>query len=625
MKYFQADQSFSLGGKVCVPPSKSHSIRAILLSLLARGDSFLFNVLEAEDTSAALEACAALGLKILRQTNKDLALSSQGPPFTLFSEEINTGNSGISTNFLLPLLGLRKDSSSAVLLRCGLQMQARPVQGLIDALASLGMEIHYLKKKGYLPLSIRGALEGGNTSVDGITSQYLSALLLSLPCAKNDSTILVKDLCERPYLDMTLAWLTEQGIVYTQEKEGPWDFFKIPGQQQYKPVNARIKGDFSSASCLLAAASLLPGEVAFEGLDCSDSQGDKRLLEILSQMGADLCLSSDIISIKGGKSLQGCEIDAKEIPDLVPALAVIATQAQGKTRILNVKQARIKETDRIHSMIEGLRQLGAQIEEYPDGMEINTSCLKGALVRGYGDHRTVMALSLAGILAEGSTLITDPEAIQKTYPCYARDFQNLGAKLQLRQAGTNSHIVLLGFKHVGKTKVGEAVAKQLKRIFIDCDEVIAYLYRQAKGKTLSCRQIMAEEGEAYYRHLESQALQACLDLPLSSVLAIGGGAVLVPAHRRLLAEQQLFQVIAEPGIVFERIMAGGIPAFFDPKKDPFESFNDLWQAREKIYQSLKAYPVHNNGTIEEAVAELVQYLKKQGLIKANAQEASHEN
>ncbi|MBI5448318.1 MAG: 3-phosphoshikimate 1-carboxyvinyltransferase, partial [Gammaproteobacteria bacterium] len=233
----------------------------------------------------------------------------------------------------------------------------------------------------------------------------------------------------QPYIDMTLQWLSSQHIQYQRETKKNKTIYSVPGNQRYHHFHTTLTGDFSSASCPLTAATLLDGHVEFTGLDMADTQGDKQLLFILQKMGAHLTIESTRLSIQGGYPLQGIEIDAKNIPDLLPILAVIGTQATGKTYIYNIKQARFKETDRLHSMTEGLRKMGANLEEKEDSLTIYPNSLHGAIVNGYGDHRTVMALSVAGLLAEGNTCILGSEAIHKTYPSYIHTLCQLGADL----------------------------------------------------------------------------------------------------------------------------------------------------------------------------------------------------
>jgi len=424
--------TLTLMGKITPPSSKSQTIRGLIFALLAKGRTTLNNILDSEDAQDAIRACQQLGARITTLNNQ-LIIDSVGLLLQESGQMVYTGNSGITTRFIAPLLGYRQHPQQAILLNCGEQMRARPIRPLVDALRNLGLTIEYVEQEGTCPLAISGRLLGGTTEVDGLSSQYLSALLIALPCADNNSQIIVQNLHERPYIEMTLQWLKAQKISYTHERKGSADLFNIIGKQGYQPFEKTITGDFSSASCLIVAATLTQGQVELTGLDMQDPQGDKRLVPILQEMGADITIEPTRLVIRGGKALTGMKIDANDIPDLLPALAVLGTQATGKTEICNVKQARIKETDRIHSMTEGLQRMGARVEEQADGMVIYQSKLQGASVRGYDDHRTVMSLAVAGLLAEGSTLIDDAQAIQKTFPTFIGMMGSLGANMELQR------------------------------------------------------------------------------------------------------------------------------------------------------------------------------------------------
>lgn len=423
-------KTLTLSGQVVPPSSKSQSIRGLFFALLAEGESILENILDSDDMQCAIDICKHLGAQITVRDHQ-MVIHSQGLPLYSDVNMLNSGNSGITTRFVMPMLGFRRNPQDSIVLDCGDQMRARPTRPLVDALKNLGLNIQYLENVGTCPVAISGNLLGGVTEVEGISSQYLSALLISLPCAPNDSEIRVQDLHERPYVDMTLNWLQEQKISYTHHVEKNTDIYKIKGKQRYKKFHKKIAGDFSSASYLIAAAVLTKSHVELRGLDMQDPQGDKRLVNILQAMGADIAVKSDRLIIRGGNNLTGIKIDANDIPDLLPTLAVVGTAAQGKTKIINVRQARIKETDRIHSMTEGLSRLGAHVEEYEEGMTIYQSQLIGNYVQGFDDHRTVMALALAGMLAEGETRIDNAEAINKTFPTFIEIMKSLGAKMAL--------------------------------------------------------------------------------------------------------------------------------------------------------------------------------------------------
>jgi len=419
------EQTHTISGTVMPPSSKSQTIRSLLIATMANGVSTIANVLESDDTTHARAVCVALGATVT--AGNDLVVEGNGIPLNPLSRTLHSGDSGITTRFVLPMLGLREDSNNAMTLDCGLQMRQRPLRPLIDALNHLGMTVKSIRKNDSCPLSVSGALQGGTVTIDGTTSQYLSALLLSLPCAPQDSVIIVKNLNERPYVEMTTQWLDAQDIRYTWTHDDVTDTFAIAGGQRYRPSQKTIPGDFSSASYLIAAGVLLGGEVILQGLDMDDPQGDKRLVLILQEMGADIEAQTDRIIVRGGRSLKGMTIDCNDIPDLVPTLAVIGTQAAGTTYLTNVPQARLKETDRIHSMATELSKMGAMISEENDGLVVKQSILRGAEVQGYSDHRTIMALAVSGLVAQGATTIDTAEGISKTFPGFVEMMNRLGA------------------------------------------------------------------------------------------------------------------------------------------------------------------------------------------------------
>ncbi|MCP4474913.1 MAG: 3-phosphoshikimate 1-carboxyvinyltransferase [Gammaproteobacteria bacterium] len=423
-----------LNGQATPPGSKSQAVRAMLLSLLAQGESRLHNLPASDDIDAVIGICRQLGAHVTK-VHDGWQVVSQGLPLQSDCQKLHSGNSGITTRFVMPMLGLRQNAVQPIILDCDQQMRRRPIQPLVDALVALGLTINYCEVEGCLPVKIYGRLRGGKTSVNGLTSQYLSALLLSLPCADGESIVKVVDLHERPYNEMTLNWLQSQELHYEHYRNRREDVFTIRGGQQWQPQDKLIAADFSSTSYLVAAAVMLPGRVVLSGIDMTDPQGDKRLVAILQEMGADIVIDSEQqrLIIHGGSPLRGRDIDANDIPDLLPTLAIIATQASGKTRIANVGHARIKETDRIHSMAEGLAHMGAKVMQGKDYLTIYQSELHGAAkLNGYGDHRTVMALALAGMLATGESVIEGAEAINKTFPQFVEMMQSLGADMEMK-------------------------------------------------------------------------------------------------------------------------------------------------------------------------------------------------
>jgi len=392
----------SLQGTVQIPGSKSHTVRGVLLACLAQGHSTLHNVNDCEDTQAALEVARALGAKV-HYEGSTVQIQSKGLPLQT-EQKLFAHNSGITTRFVLPMLGLRTQAETPVTLDVAEQMRQRPMTSLVQALSSLGMHI-----EEPFPLRITGQLKGGEVEVEGKTSQFLSALLLSLPCAQGPSTVRVRNLKERPYIEMTLAWLHSQHLHVEHTQQDDWDIFNLKGGQNYQAFERSIPGDYSSAASFLALQHLFPS-VQVSGLDPSDPQADKALVELLATWPSS--------------------IDCADFPDLLPTLAVVATQKTEPTKLHNVPQARIKETDRIHSMVQGLQAMGIQVDEHPDGLTVYPGQLHGAHIHGFGDHRTIMAFAIAGLLADGPTTIDTAEGLDKTFPQFPEFLRSLGAELR---------------------------------------------------------------------------------------------------------------------------------------------------------------------------------------------------
>jgi 3-phosphoshikimate 1-carboxyvinyltransferase len=423
-----------LKGEVEIPASKSHTIRAVFIASLADGNSEIINPLESADGLSSVEACRCLGAGIelppppllTKEGKKGVKWVVQGTGGNIkpVKKIIDVGNSGTTARFCTGTASLGRDT---VTITGDEQTRKRPMQSLIDALINLGAHIKSVEGNGRLPITVKGRLRGGKTEVSGMTSQFISSLLINSPLSNGDSEVYVRELNEKPYVGMTLWWLDRQGIKYQQEN---LERFFIKGNQSYKAFKERVPADFSSATFFLCAGAITESEIVLKGLDMNDTQGDKKIVSILKDMGANIEIKKEGIMVKGGK-LKGMEIDMNDTPDALPAMAVVGCIAEGKTVLRNVPQARIKETDRIAVMREELSKMGADIEELPDGLIIKESRLKGAKVSGHGDHRAVMSLAVAGLAAKGVTEIDTAEAMNITFPNFVDLMKNSGAEIRL--------------------------------------------------------------------------------------------------------------------------------------------------------------------------------------------------
>lgn len=409
----------ALQGSILIPASKSHTIRAIAIAAMAKGTSVLKNPLFSADAISCMEAAQKMGATIKKERDK-LVITGIDGKISPLCDLIDVGNSGTTLRILS---GLASTASHHITFDGDSSIRKRPMISLLSALQNLGVSIE--STLGKCPFTIRGPLLGGKTTVDGISSQFLTALLFACPLAKNDSEITVENLHEQPYVQITLDWLKMQNIQY--EHKG-LDWFKIKGNQTYSSFERLIPSDFSSATFALCAAAITGSEICIQGLDFNDAQGDKEVFTYLEKMGVTITHQPDGVWVKGNK-LKGIDIDMNCTPDALPALAVTACFAEGTTRLLNVKQARLKECDRIMACAKELTKMGADIEELPDGMIIKGNKLTAAALHGYNDHRMVMALSLAGMALEGITTIDTAESIKITYPGFVDDMKNLGANI----------------------------------------------------------------------------------------------------------------------------------------------------------------------------------------------------
>jgi len=416
-----------LRGKIAVPGSKSHTIRAVAIASLADGRSIIRNPLLASDCVSAVMCYQALGANINATSHLQWIVDGTDGSITHAGHPIDVGNSGTTLRIAMGTAALAPKTAK-ITLTGDRQIRTRPVGPLIDSLNDLGAKAASNTNDGCAPVTVSGSLAGGTTSIKCVTSQYLTSLLLAAPLAKDDTVIDVTLLNEPDYVQMTLDWLSLQRIKY---KNDDFKRFTIPGRQKFTPFDATVPADFSSATFFLCAGAMLDADITLTGLDYADSQPDKAVVEYLKQMGADIRIDKAGTHIKPA-SLKGVRIDMNKTPDALPAMAVAACFAEGTTKLVNVAQARNKETDRIKCMAEELKKAGADVEELPDGLIIHGCKLHAAKFDGRADHRIVMALSLLGMAVDGDTTIKTAEAINVTFPDYVELMNSIGAKMIIK-------------------------------------------------------------------------------------------------------------------------------------------------------------------------------------------------
>jgi 3-phosphoshikimate 1-carboxyvinyltransferase len=412
-----------LCGVVSAPPSKAYTHRMVIAASLSNGTSKIFDPLISDDTQATLEAVKALGAETELQKNC-WKIHGQKTPKTP-DRPIDCRESGSTLRFMIPVAALAPGPSTFLF---GTSFERRPVAPLLDSLKQLGVNSTIQSDGSSVKIS-GGGIRGGEASIRGdISSQFISGLLFACPKAKEDTELTVTTPLEsKGYVEMTLEVLVTHGL----EGDLNLDFSRlwIPANQSYSPCDHTVPGDFSSAAFLLAAAAVTSSKVTVKNLSCRTSQGDRAILDILQKMGASVKTGDDYVEVECDM-LVGVDIDAKDIPDLVPVCAVLGCYAEGNSEIYNAKRLRYKESDRLNSVSTELKKMGADIVVNEDGLTINGSCpMHGAAIDPHNDHRIAMACAVAALGAKGETKIQDVECINKSYPQFFSDLRVLGANV----------------------------------------------------------------------------------------------------------------------------------------------------------------------------------------------------
>ena len=386
-----------LNGRVCIPPSKSAAHRALICSFLSGGGN-VEGIIDSADMKATITALNAL--------KNDESI-------------IDCIESGSTLRFIIPIAAALGKS---VCFTGSGRLPERPIGEYVRLLEEHGVSC---KSNGYLPLEISGRLSGGTFELRGdISSQYVTGLLLALPLLKEDSKIvLTSALQSKPYVDMTIKVLKDYNINIIEKD----NTYYISGNQSFKACDYTVEGDWSQSAFFLAAGAI-NGNVEVGAVDFASTQGDREIVDILERFGAKITRGNSSVTAEKSE-LSGIEIDAKNIPDLVPALAVVAARAKGKTIIKNAERLRLKESNRIESVVFNLKKMGVNAIETADGMIIEgNENINGAELCGFNDHRIVMAFSVLALVANGTTTITDAHSINKSYPSFFDDYNNLGGR-----------------------------------------------------------------------------------------------------------------------------------------------------------------------------------------------------
>ena len=407
---------------ISVPGSKSYTQRALIAAALAGGRSRLKNALISEDTKHLANALGLLGSNIKQEADNLVVEGTEGNLVTP-SEPLYLGNNGTGLRFLTSTVALGHGTFT---LDGNSRMRQRPIQPLVDALQAMGVEASCVNGDGCPPVEIRAkGLPGGRTRlITALSSQYVSSLLLASPYGEKNTEIEISgSIPSWPYIGLTLDVMANFGVDVSVSDQRR---FQIKAPQIYKPRDYQIEGDASSATYFMAAAAIAGGAVRISNVKGDSLQGDLRFLQILETMGCHVSYTGGGVEITGPlTNHEDLSFDLNEVPDMVPALAVVCAFRRGKTFLGNILHLRVKESDRIAALSKELRKIGARVEERKEGMMVQGLANRGADIECYNDHRIAMSFAAAGLAVEGIT-IKDPDCVKKSFPDFWEKLESLG-------------------------------------------------------------------------------------------------------------------------------------------------------------------------------------------------------
>ena len=409
-----------IDGRIAAPSSKSMTHRAVICSALAQGRSRVEHPLSANDTEATLRVLQTLGVGVEKLEKSWIIEGGElNPP----KGALDCGESGTTLRLMTAVCALVKGPS---VLKGGPSLSGRPMEPLLDALRQLGVESE--SRDGNPPVKVHGngGFERGEASIRGdISSQFVSALLLIAPFAREQLKVKVTTRLESaPYVGMTLDAMRAFGV----QAEASEGYREITVKRQaYTPTTFAVEGDWSSGAYTLAAGALA-GKISVENLHRGSRQADAAIAEVLGEMGAEPQFRGQGVSVECSE-LRGIDWDLTDSPDLFPIVAALCSTAKGESRLQGTKRLRLKESDRIASMEEGLSRMGVKTESSDETMIIHGGAPEGAVIDPHDDHRIAMAFGVLGLAARGETTIKNAECVSKSYPDFWGDLEALGARI----------------------------------------------------------------------------------------------------------------------------------------------------------------------------------------------------
>lgn len=411
-----------INGIFSPPPSKSHTLRAIILAAFAKGESRIYNYLESPDTNCLIDSLQKIGAKITKEKEFLLIQGNSGSP-PCCNETLFVGNSGIVFRFLMGILSTSNnqykiDGDQSI-------RENRPIHPLLDSLKQLGVEVSEATK---FPIVFKGPFLKHSTEVCGEDSQFVSSLIFSALFCKNPVEISVKNPGEHGWIELTLFWLRFLGVKY-EYKNYIW--YKIFPPKNITGFNYVVPPDISSTVFPVVAALITDGKAIINNVDLSIPCGDNSFYNLVEKIGAKIEVKNSSLVVSRSKKLQGAELDINSCIDSITSFAVLGCFLPAPLTLNNIAVAATKECNRITSIAKELRKMGAKIDYDDNTMKIFPSSLRGATLDSYNDHRMLYSLAIASLGAIGKSTITNAQCMKKTYQQFVEHFINAGANIEV--------------------------------------------------------------------------------------------------------------------------------------------------------------------------------------------------
>ncbi len=408
---------------IYIPGSKSYTNRALLLSALTKGTVELKNPLWSDDTKAMINCLNTLGIKVKKRKNSLYVIGSIDD-VSNSTYKLNAHLSGTTIRFILALCCI---IPGVKVLEGEQRLNERPTKELVQALKDLGAKIEYLKSSGFPPLKISSSkLNPGIISIKGdVSSQYFSALLMIIPTLGQVTINVLNKQISKPYIDMTIDTIKKFGVAV---KNNHYKQYAVKLTQKYSLKKYVVEGDYSSAGYFFAIAALTKNKITIKNLNTNSVQADKKLLEILQKMGSKISFKTNSVTIQGN-GVKPLSINMEDCPDQIQTIAILASFAQGVTKINGISSLRVKETDRVQALKNELRKMKIKTLATKNVLTIYGGSPKPTAIDTYNDHRMAMSFAVAGTKLEG-IIINNPEVTSKTFPDFWDKLKNLGVEIK---------------------------------------------------------------------------------------------------------------------------------------------------------------------------------------------------